>query len=75
MTPDAILALYAWHVGSCFRCAQSRLFVTYLGSVTTPSGDEYKLDACGACILNMESERQRWASRRGREYAPGSLGS
>ncbi|MCX4450749.1 hypothetical protein [Streptomyces sp. NBC_01789] len=75
MTPDAILTLYDWAVGVCFRCARTGLGVTPVGSISTPSGDLYELAACERCILAMERERQAYAERRGFNYAPGSIGS
>jgi hypothetical protein len=76
MTPDALLSLYEWKAaGTCFRCAQREVYVTPIGHITTPSGDEYELAACGACLLDLELERQRYADRRRLDYRPGSLGS
>lgn len=74
MTPDAILALYDWEVGACFRCGQTDLFVTRLDEIVTPRGEQYGLSTCGACVLDMEEERRRFAERRGRTYKPGGLG-
>lgn len=75
MTPEAILALYEWAPGSCFRCARAGALVTRIGEILTPSGDEYVLAACRICILTMERERQVYAERRDLPYEPGSLGS
>jgi hypothetical protein len=75
MTPDAILALYSWVIGTCFRCAETDLFVTPVGSISTPRGERYNLAACGCCILTLENERRRFAEKRGLRYRPGSLGS
>ena len=75
MTPDAILALYDWGVGSCFRCARAGAEVTPVGAISTPSGDLYELAVCEQCILAMERERRAYAKRRGLTYAPGSIGS
>lgn len=75
MTPDVVLALYEWRIGSCFRCADTDVYVTPIGDVTTPAGDAYNLAACGGCVLTLERERQRHAERRGLTYRPGSLGS
>lgn len=75
MTPDALLALYEWKAGTCFRCAQRDVHVTPIGHIRTPSGDTYNLTACGVCVLELELERQRYADRRGLDYQPGSLGS
>lgn len=74
MTPDAILALYEWKVGACFRCGQAELFVTGVDEINTPRGERYDLSACGACVLDLEEERRRYAERRGRTYEPGGLG-
>ena len=73
MTPDAILALYEWTIGGCFRCGQVDLFVTHVDEIVTPSGDRYELSSCGSCVLAMEEERRRYAERRGRAYEPGGL--
>lgn len=75
MTPDAILALYEWQIGSCFRCASSDVHTTHLDQIATPAGQTYELRACGVCVLTMERERFFYAKRRGLEYRPGSLGS
>lgn len=75
MTPDLILALYEWEVGTCFRCACSDVHTTPLDEIVTPSGDTYELRACGECILALERERHSYAKRRGLKYQPGSLGS
>lgn len=75
MTPDALLSLYEWQAGVCFRCAQEEVYVTRIDRIVTPSGDTYELAACGACVLDLELERQRYAERTGRGYRPGSLGS
>jgi len=74
MTPDAILALYDWQIGACFRCGQADLFVTRVDEIVTPRGEKYELSACGSCVLAMEEERRRFAERRGRAYDPGGLG-
>lgn len=74
MTPDAILALYEWTMGSCFRCADQNVFVSRVGSIDTPAGDTYRLAACGSCILALEDERRRYAARRGLDYEPGTVG-
>ncbi|MGW0032144.1 hypothetical protein ACWDXD_20240 [Streptomyces sp. NPDC003314] len=74
MTPDAILALYDWTTGACFRCGRTDLFVTRVDEIVTPGGELYELSSCGACVLVMEEERRRFAERRGRTYEPGSLG-
>ena len=73
MTPDAILGLYNWTAGTCFRCGDDD-FVTPLGAVDTPRGERYELDACGCCILRLEAERRRYALRQGIQYRPGTLG-
>lgn len=73
MTPDAILALYEWAIGTCFRCGSAGLFVTRLDSILTPRGERYDLSACGGCVLDMEEERRRHAERRGAPYQPGTL--
>jgi hypothetical protein len=75
MTPDAILALYPWALGACFKCGEVGVFVTHLDAITTPRGERYELSACGCCVLMMENERRRYAGRRGWDYRPGSLGS
>lgn len=75
MTPDAVLALYPWALGTCFKCGETDLFVTHLDAIATPHGERYDLSACGCCVLKMENERRRYAARRGLEYQPGSLGS
>lgn len=73
MTPDAILALYEWEMGSCFRCAHEGVHTTPLDTIVTPSGDTYELRACGVCVLTLERERYFYAKRRQLEYHPGSL--
>lgn len=75
MTPEAILALYEWATGACFRCARAGVPVTRVDGIRTPSGDVYELAACQACILSMEREREAFAERRGLTYNPGSIGS
>lgn len=75
MTPDAILALYEWKTGTCFRCADDDVYVTPIEDIDTPAGLVYEIAACGECILALENERRRYAVRRGLEYQPGSLGS
>lgn len=75
MKPDAILALYEWEIGSCFRCAFRDVYTTPLDEIVTPSGDTYEIRACGECVLALERERYFYARRRGLEYRPGSLGS
>lgn len=75
MTPDAILALYEWVLGTCFRCGEADVFATHIGSITTPRRERYELFACGCCVLAMENERRRYACKRGIEYRPGLLGS
>lgn len=74
MTPDAILALYEWKIGSCFRCAEPDVFVTPIGTITTPAGVTYELGTCGECVLVLENERRRYAHRRDLDYKPGTLG-
>ncbi|MEU2674238.1 hypothetical protein ABZ622_36315 [Streptomyces sp. NPDC007164] len=74
MTPDALLSLYQWKAGTCFRCAQGEVYVTPIGHINTPSGESYGLAACGACVLDLELERQRYADRKGFDYLPGTLG-
>ncbi|MFE0647519.1 hypothetical protein ACFVZH_02865 [Streptomyces sp. NPDC059534] len=74
MTPDAILALYEWVIGACFRCGDANLFVTPIDAVVTPRGERYPLAACGGCVLDMEEERRRFAERKGEKYHPGRLG-
>lgn len=74
-TPDAVLGHYEWRMGACFKCAQRDLYVTRLGCIRTPSGQEYVLSACGCCVLSMEEERRRYAARRQVAYRPGGLGS
>ena len=73
MTPEVILALYEWEIGSCFRCAHEDVYTTPLDEIVTPSGDTYELRACGVCVLALERERSCYAKRRGLEYQPGSL--
>lgn len=75
MKPDAILALYEWQMGHCFRCAFRDVYTTPLDTIVTPSGDTYEIRACGECVLALERERYCYAERRGLEYRPGSLGS
>ena len=75
MTPDVILALYDWWIGSCFRCGEAEVFVTHLDDITTPRGERSELAACGCCVLTLENERRRYALRRRQEYRPGRLGS
>lgn len=74
MTPDAILALYEWKIGTCFRCGEVDVFVTHIDEIVTPRGESYELSACGECVLAMEEERRRHAERRGLHYEAGSLG-
>jgi hypothetical protein len=74
MTPQAILSLYKWEIGSCFRCAEANLYTARMGTIETPSGDTYELRACARCILDLEEERRQYAQRRSLEYRPGSLG-
>lgn len=73
MTPDAILALYTWTTGPCFRCGENDVFVTHIDDIATPSGDVYRLSACGSCVIILETERWRHAVRRGEAYEPGLL--
>jgi hypothetical protein len=75
MTPDAILGLYEWRIGSCFRCSEKDVYVTHVDDITTPRGERHELAACGCCVLRMENERRGYAARRGLDYRPGSLGS
>lgn len=75
MTPDVILALYRWEVGSCFRCGTVGVYTTHLDEIATPAGATYALRACGCCVLELEEERRRSAERRRMEYRPGLLGS
>lgn len=75
MTPDAILALYSWVLGTCFRCGEPDVFVSHLDDITTPSGQRYELKACGCCILSLENDRRRYAVKKGLVYEPGALGS
>ena len=74
MTPDAILALYEWAIGTCFRCGEVDVFVTRIDEIVTPRGERYELSACGACVLNLEEERRRYAERKGIAYQAGGLG-
>ena len=74
VTPDAILALYKWGIGSCFRCGDAGVFVTPIDAILTVRGERYDLSACGGCVLAMEGERRRHAERRGLRYEPGRLG-
>ncbi|MEV6548047.1 hypothetical protein AB0M57_04965 [Streptomyces sp. NPDC051597] len=75
MTPDEILALYPWTLGECFRCAMADLFVTRIGAISTPAGDDYILSACGSCVLILEEERRRHAAGGRGRYKPGGLGA
>lgn len=74
MTPDAILALYEWKIGTCFRCSRAGAFVTRIDEIATPRGECYELSACGGCVLAMEDERRRHAERKGLPYEAGRLG-
>jgi hypothetical protein len=75
MTPDAILALYEWEIGACFRCAWEGVYTTRLDQIVTPLGDTYEIRACGECVLALERERHCYAERKGLEYRPGTLGA
>ncbi|MFG2328222.1 hypothetical protein ACGFMM_01215 [Streptomyces sp. NPDC048604] len=74
MTPDAILALYDWEIGACFRCSAADAFVTRIDEIVTPRGERYELSACGICVLGMEEERRHHAERKGFPYVAGELG-
>lgn len=74
MQPDAILDLYVWTVGNCFRCAEEGVSVTRLGAVSTPAGPRYELYACQRCVCAMELQRARRADRLRIPYLPGHLG-
>ncbi|MFJ2676425.1 hypothetical protein [Streptomyces sp. NPDC087525] len=74
MTPDTVLALYRWESGRCFRCALTDVYTARLDEIETPGGDIYELRACGACILDLEEERRRYAQNRGLAYEPGTIG-
>lgn len=74
MDDDAILSLYEWATGACFRCARTDLDTTRLKELRPPAGVRYDVRACRACILGLEVEREHHAKRTGSEYVPGQLG-
>jgi hypothetical protein len=74
MEDDAILALYEWAPGNCFRCARTGLDTTSVKRIDTPAGVRYDVRACRDCVLAIEGERKRQAEEAGQEYVPGRAG-
>ncbi|NXY93477.1 hypothetical protein HYE82_03450 [Streptomyces sp. BR123] len=74
MERRAVLGLYMWTPGTCFRCSERSIPVTKLASILTRAGAVYQIAACSDCVLDLEAERERRSRRLGRVYEAGQLG-
>lgn len=75
MDDEALLALYNWAPGVCFRHPAKGAVDTTLVKTIQPRLDGAKeIRACRSCVLAMERIRREAALRAGREYQPGHAG-
>lgn len=71
MDNDAILGLYEWGTGTCFRCARTGVDTAAVKRIRPQAGAACEVRACRACTLDLEAERRRDAVQHGRIYVPG----
>lgn len=75
MDTAALLALYDWAPGRCFRHPElGEVETAHLKQLHPRRGPAQDVRACKACVLELETERRRAAERAGREYQPGRAG-
>lgn len=75
MDRQAILDLYEWEDGICFRHPEKGAVPTaHVQTICPREGHQEDVRACQDCVLEMEQERWAEASREGLPYKPGHAG-
>ncbi|MFI8872532.1 hypothetical protein [Streptomyces sp. NPDC055243] len=75
MDDEAILALYDWALGACFRHpVAGEVETTTVKKVHPRHGGEEEVRACRTCVLAIEDDRRVAALKAGLPYAPGHAG-
>lgn len=75
MEPAELLALYEWAAGTCFRHpGLGQVDTAHLKTLHPRTGENLDIRGCQECVLVLEGQRERAASRSGGSYNPGQLG-
>jgi hypothetical protein len=68
---DVVLAAYTWTAGTCFKCGRHDTPTAAVGALPRAAG-HVTIQACQACVLRLERDRERAAQRYGWLYSPGT---
>lgn len=68
---DVVLAAYTWTAGTCFKCGRRDTRTATVGALPRAAG-RLTIQACQACVLRLERDREHAAQRYGWPYSPGT---